>query len=46
MWALAERGSHSGNLVLTHGTVTKVGGAALQEEDQYSVAATVYQPFS
>ena len=46
MQALGERGSHSRHLVLTHEPVTKAGGAALQQEDQYGVAAAVYQPFS
>ena len=44
MQAPAERGSHSGHLVLTDEPVTKVEGAALQEEDQYGVAATAYLP--
>ena len=46
MKALAETGSHSGHLVLTDKPVTKAGGAALQEEDQYSAAAATYQQFS
>ena len=46
MWALAERGSHSGHPILTDDPVVKVGGATLQEEDQYSVDAATYQPFS
>ena len=46
MWAPAERGSHSGHLVLTDEPVAKAGGVTLQEEDQYRAAAATYQPFS
>ena len=46
MQAPAEKGSHSGHLVLAHEPVTKAGGATLQKEDQYGVATATYQPFS
>ena len=45
-WPLAERGNYSGHLVIADELVAKAGGAALQEEDQYGVAATTYQPFN